>query len=142
MVNIEVGTLQFQLSPYEREIAEEDLTDDSIITFIEYKLPVLTTQYSTTFTVPELIDLKRELQSLYESVLKQTPHSDIVFDSLEHNFSLQIRQVGLHDIAEINIVMKPEDNADSVKITDTFYLDQSYFPALLSGIDEMINWPE
>lgn len=140
MIDIEVGILKFQLSPYEREHAEEDLSDDSIKTFVGYKLPVLTTQYSTAFTVPELIELKKEIQSFYEGLIKQEPRPDIFFDSLERHFSLQFRQVSHHDIAEVNIVMKPEDNADSVKVTDTFYLDQSYFPALLSGLDEMINW--
>ncbi|CAI1592967.1 MULTISPECIES: hypothetical protein [Serratia] len=140
MIDINVGTLEFRLSSYEREYTEEDLSDDWIKTFVEYKLPVLTIQYSTAFTVSELINLKDELQSLYESLIEQKPHSDIFFDSLERHFSLQIRQVGHHDAAEVNIMMKPEDNADSVKVTDTFYLDQSYFPALLSGLDEMINW--
>ncbi|EAC0924012.1 hypothetical protein EGM30_01360 [Salmonella enterica subsp. enterica] len=140
MIDIEVGILKFQLSPYEREYAEDDLSDDSIKTFVEYKLPVLTTQYSTAFTVSELIDLKKEIQSFYEGLIKQEPRPDIFFDSLERHFSLQFRQVGHHDTAEVNIVMKPEDNAESVKVTDTFYLDQSYFPALLSGLDEMINW--
>lgn len=140
MVDIEVGILRLQLSPYEREYAEEDLTDDSIKTYVEYKLPVLTTQYSTTLVVPDLIELKKEIQSFYKNLVMKKPHSDIFFNSLERHFSLQIRQIGHHDTAEINIVMKPEDNADSVIVTDTFYIDQSYFPALLSGLDEMINW--
>ena len=140
MIDISVGTLKFQLSPYEREFAEDELSDDWIKTFVEYKLPVLTAQYNTAFTVTELIDLRRKFQSFYDSLVKQKTHSDISFDSLERHFSLQVSQVGHHDTAEITIMMKPEDNADSVKIIDTFYLDQSYFHALLAGLDEMINW--
>ncbi|EFI9501310.1 hypothetical protein A8C96_000348 [Escherichia coli] len=128
------------MSPYERDYAEDDLSDDSIKTFVQYDLPVLTAKYCTSFTVPELIDLKEKIQSFYEGIIKLEPHPDILFDSLERHFSLHIRQVGRHDTAEVNIAMKPEDNADSVIVTDTFYLDQSYFPGLLSGLDEMINW--
>lgn len=118
----------------------DELSSDWIKTFVEYKLPVSSTPYITAFTVNELIELRRQVKSLYECLVKQKPHSGISFESLERHFSLQVNQVGHHDVAEINIMMKPEDNADSVKITDTFYLDQSYFPAFLSGLDEMINW--
>ncbi|WP_241647219.1 WapI family immunity protein [Rosenbergiella metrosideri] len=140
MIDINVGVLKFQLSPYEREYSEDGLFSDWIKTFVEYKLPVLTIQYSTAFTVVELVDLKEQFCSLYDCLVKQQPHSGISFDSLERHFSLQVNQVGHHNVAEISIMMKPEDNAESVKVTDTFYLDQSYFPSLLSGLDQMINW--
>ncbi|QKJ87116.1 hypothetical protein PMPD1_2170 [Paramixta manurensis] len=140
MIDIAVGTLKFQLSPYERESSQEELSEDWIKTFVEYELPELSIQYSTAFSISELIDLKSEFHSLYESLITQKPHPGFYFDSVERHFSLQVKQVGHLDVAEVNIMMKPEDSADSVKITDTFYLDQSYFPALLSGLDEMINW--
>lgn len=140
MIDINVGTLKFQLSPYEREYGEEDLFDDWIKTFVEYKLPELTVQYSAAFTVSELVDLKNKIKALYEDLLKQEPHSDISFESIERHISLQIRQVGHLDSAEVNIVLRPENSAESVKVIDTFYLDQSYFPGLLAGLDEMINW--
>ncbi len=39
------------------------------------------------------------------------------------------------------MVLRPEDHADSVTLTDFFGLDESDFPAILSGLDEIINWP-
>lgn len=140
MIDLTIGTLKFQLSPYERVPEPDDASYDWIKTFIEYKLPGLSVQYSTEFTVYELKELRGELQSLYEYLLSQKPHADIIFDSLERHFSLHIEQSAHRDIANVNIMMKPEDHADSVKVTDSFCLDQSYFPALLSGLDEMINW--
>ncbi|MCL9667586.1 hypothetical protein L2C91_04235 [Rosenbergiella epipactidis] len=140
MVDINVGVLRFQLSPYEREYAEDGSSSDWIKTFVEYKLPVLATQYSTAFTVSELVDLRKGIESLYDHLVERKPHPNISFESLERHFSLKINQVGRYDVAEINIIMKPEDNAESVTVTDTFYLDQSYFPALLLGLDKIIFW--
>ena len=140
MVDINVGVLRFQLSPYEREYAEDGPSSDWIKTFVEYKLPVLATQYSTAFTVSELVDLRKGIESLYNYLVERKPHPNISFESLERHFSLKINQVGRYDVAEIYIMMKPEDNAESVTVTDIFYLDQSYFPALLLGLDKMIFW--
>ncbi|HDJ1439189.1 TPA: hypothetical protein PPN70_001605 [Serratia rubidaea] len=140
MINITVEKLSLQLSPYERESEPDNDSYIWIKTFIEYKLPGLAVQYSTAFTVWELRTFRERLALLYAHLVIQEPHTEVVFDSLENHFNLHIAQVGHNDIVEVNIAMRPEDHADSAKVTDTFYLDQSYFPALLSGLDKMINW--
>ncbi|MBL7636478.1 WapI family immunity protein [Atlantibacter hermannii] len=141
MIDISVGRLSFQLSPFERVSSEQGRLTEWINVFVEYRLPELTTQFSTTFMICELIELKKQLQSLYASLLGLKPHPDIFFHSGNHHLILHIKQVGHHEIASINIMMKPEKHADSIVIKDCFGIDQSYFPMLLSGLDEMINWP-
>ncbi|UIA86306.1 hypothetical protein LU631_14885 [Erwinia tracheiphila] len=55
---------------------------------------------------------------------------------------LEFHKTEFGEAVVVNLLLRPEDNADSAEVKDFFCIDESYFPALLSGLDEMINWPE
>ncbi|MDF7680968.1 hypothetical protein PT300_10405 [Enterobacteriaceae bacterium ESL0689] len=137
MIDIEVGVLKFQLTPYEREC---DLDyDDWIHVWIEFFLPELKTAFNTAFTSWELSELKNGIANIYQSMISSSQSSPANFDSMERRVCISLRKVHPEHV-EVNLVLRPEDHADSVIVTDIFYLDQSYFPALLSGLNEIINW--
>ncbi|SCC38892.1 WapI family immunity protein [Kosakonia oryziphila] len=137
MIELICGTRRLRLTPYERECNPDD--DDWINVWIEFFLPELQTEFKTAFTVYELSQLKHGVENIYQSMISSTESSPVNFESLENRINISFRKIH-PDHVEVNLTLRPEEHADSVKVTDTFYLDQSYFPALLSGLDEMINW--
>ncbi|WP_318372523.1 hypothetical protein [Enterobacter sp.] len=139
MIELICGTRQLKLTPYERESNPDD--DDWINVWIEFFLPELQTEFKTAFTVYELLQLKNGIANIYQSMISSSESSTVNFASLENRINISFSRMHPEHV-EVNLVLRPEEHADSVKVTDTFYLDQSYFPALLSGLNEMINWPK
>lgn len=137
MIELICGVRQLTLAPYARESNPDD--DDWINVWIEFSVPELKTQFKTAFTVYELIQLKNEITNIYQSIISSGESPPVNFVSLENRVNLSFMKNHPEHV-EVNLVLRPEDHADSVKVTDTFYLDQSYFPLLLTGLDEMINW--
>lgn len=137
MIELICGTRQLKLTPYERESNPDD--DDWINVWIEFLLPELQTEFKTAFTVYELSQLKNGIANIYQSMISSSESSTVNFASLENRINISFSRMHPEHV-EVNLVLRPEEHADSVKVTDRFYLDQSYFPALLSGLDEMINW--
>ncbi len=41
---------------------------------------------------------------------------------------------------EVRLVLRLAEHAESIQVMDTFNLDQSYLPILLTGLKEMIEW--
>lgn len=140
MIDIASGVRQFKLMPYERLPTPEEPLYDWINVWVEFSLPVLNTKFSTSFTIVELKRLKEQLQTLYDSLITQQKNPDVIFDSREGQVKLIFNKTEFGEVVAINLTLRPEDNADSVEIKDFFGIDESYFPALLSGLDEMINW--
>lgn len=105
---------------------------------MEYVLPQLQTQFKASFNVGELVDLKSQLESLYNSLQDIEKHRDIIFYSTENQVNLRFIQA-LPNHVRVEITLRSESPADSVIVTDSFGIDESYFPALLCGLDEMIN---
>lgn len=139
MIEITSSSMTFRLSPYERENTPEAAAYDWIGTYVEYALPQLQTQFKASFNVGELQKLKCQLESLYNSLLNGQKHRNIVFDSTENQVNLRFIQA-LPNHVSVELTLRPEGPADSVVVIDSLGIDESYFPALLSGLDEMINW--
>lgn len=139
MIEITSSSTTFRLSPYERENTPEAPAYDWIGTYVEYALPQLQTQFKASFNVGELQKLKCQLESLYNSLLNGQKHRNIVFDSTENQVNLRFIQE-LPNHVSVELTLRPESPADSVVVIDSLGIDESYFPALLSGLDEMINW--
>lgn len=137
MIELICGARQLKLTPYERECNPDD--DDWINVWIEFLVPELQTEFKTAFTVYELSQLKNGIANIYQSMISSSESSPVNFDSLENRINIHFRKIHPEQV-EVNLVLRPEEHADSVKVIDTFYLDQSYFPTLLSGLEEMINW--
>ncbi|ORM57820.1 hypothetical protein PRCB_04075 [Pantoea rodasii] len=139
MIEIVSGARILRLSPFERENTPDTPEYDWINTYIEYQLPELKTQFQASFTAGELADLKSDLSAMYQCLLDETDHQDIVFESMENQLNIHFINI-LHGSVAIELTLRPENSAESVIVKDSFGIDQSYFPALLSGLDEMIHW--
>ncbi|MDU3078529.1 MAG: hypothetical protein E7B29_19925, partial [Mixta calida] len=64
---------------------------------------------------------------------------EVIFYSTENQLNLRFFPMSGNSVA-VDLILRPENPAESVIVKDSFGIDQSYFPALLSGLDEMINW--
>ena len=140
MVNINSGSRHLRLTPYERIEEPEEPSFDWINVWVEFSIPELKTEFKTAFTVSELKILKKELENLYQSLKAQRKNPNVLFNSLEKQVILNFRKPKFGDHIGIDLLIRPEDHADSVILKDFFGIDESYFPALLSGLDAMINW--
>lgn len=140
MINFSVGTLTLCITPWERVVPLDNLSESWVKSYVEYTLPGVKIQYTIELTIDEMMILRDALQRFYDNISTQKTCSDINFSSMEKYFRLSFSQVENREIAEVNILMLPERHADSVKVADTFYLDQSYFPIIISGLTEIINW--
>ncbi|MBT0724972.1 hypothetical protein HH682_11175 [Rosenbergiella sp. S61] len=137
MIELICGTRTLKITPYERETNPDN--DDWINLWIEFSIPELKTQFKTALTVYEIMELKSGIANIYQSMISISEISPVILDSLERKMNLSFIKNHPEQV-EVNLLLRPEDHAESVRVSDTFYLDQSYFPALLSGLDEMINW--
>lgn len=140
MIEIFSGTRTLRISPFARENTPEAPPYDRITTYIEYQLPELKTQYQTSFLAGELIDLKESLRALHTSLINNNAHPGIIFDSTENQLNIHFLPVTSGGAVGLELTLRPENPAESVVVTDYFGIDESYFPALLAGLDEMINW--
>lgn len=139
MIEIVSGSRTLRLSPFERQNTPDAPAYDWISTYVEYQLPELKTQYQASFCAGELIDFRKNIASLYQGLIDGSKLPDVVFDSTENQLNLRFIPVPYNSIV-VELTLRPENPAESVIIKDSFGIDQSYFPALLSGLDEMINW--
>ncbi|MFZ4831823.1 WapI family immunity protein [Rouxiella sp. Mn2063] len=141
MIEIVSGARTLRISPFERQNTPDAPAYDWIRTYVEYHLPELKTQYQAAFNVGELEDLQAGLKSLYKSLTDKTKHPDVIFNSTENQLNLRFSQIHEGDFITVEMMLRPENPAESVIVTDHFGIDESYFPALLSGLNEIINWP-
>jgi hypothetical protein len=140
MLNIQIGVLVLRMTALDRSKDESDLYQ-WIETYIEYRVPSVNVEYSMLFTQDEIEELYGDLRYFFQSLKNQETVDQVSFTPLEKLLSMDFRQVGHKDIAECRITMRPEANADSLTVTDTFYLDQSYFDSVLSGLKAIANFP-
>ena len=142
MIELISGNKTLRISAFERENTPDVPAYDWINSYIEFTLPELKTQYTTAFNVGELTELKKQINSLYLALLNGDKHENIIFDSAENQLNIRFIKMDDDENVAVDITLRPENPADSVIVKDTFVIDQSYFPAFMSGLDEMINWPE
>ena len=140
MLNLEIGTLTLRITALDTSEDESD-PYQWIETYIEYRVPSVNVEYSMLFTKDEIEELYGDLKCFFQSLKNQETVDQVSFTPLEKFLSMDFRQVGHRDIAECRITLRPEANADSLTVTDTFYLDQSYFDSVLSGLKAIANFP-
>lgn len=139
MIEIVSGSRILRLSPFERQNTPDAPKYDWIRTYVEYQLPELQTQYQPSFCVGELTDFRRNMVSFYRGLIDGSRPPEVIFKSTENQLNLHFVPMPGNSVA-VDLTLRPENPAESVIVKDSFGIDQSYFPALLSGLDEMINW--
>lgn len=141
MIDILSGNRIFKLLPYQRIPEPKAPSYDRIMVWVEFSVPVLKTAFEAEFGAGELAKLRSELISLYQSLKTRTKHDDVIFSNLSKQVLITFHQSSESDTVGVDLVLRPEDHADSVTLSDFFCLDESYFPAIISGLNEMVNWP-
>ncbi|MDF7648231.1 hypothetical protein F3J38_18110 [Pantoea sp. Acro-805] len=140
MIDIQSGTLHLKLTPYERIPEPEEAAYDRIMVWVEFSVPSLKTEFRAEFAAGQLEIFRDDLKKLHQSLIFQQKNSDVVLSCLFKQVELTFMQSDSGNAVGVNMVLRPEDHADSVMLTDFFGLDESYFPAILFGLDEIINW--
>ncbi|MBU3891381.1 hypothetical protein KH388_01455 [Serratia rubidaea] len=130
-----------RVTPFERENTPDIPQYDWIQTCVEYELPELKAQYQASFNVGELNILKNKLTELHINLVNGGKAQEVVFDSTENQLNLIFTPSPSGQGVLLTLTLRPENPAESVVISDSLGMDESYFPALISGLDEIINWP-
>ncbi|MDC6111101.1 hypothetical protein [Serratia rubidaea] len=130
-----------RVTPFERENTPDIPQYDWIRTYVEYELPELKAQYQASFNVGELNILKNRLTELHINLVNGGKAQEVVFDSTENQLNLIFTPSSSGRGVLLTLTLRPENPAESVVISDNLGMDESYFPAFISGLDEIINWP-
>ncbi|MCJ7926317.1 MAG: hypothetical protein MUW55_10360 [Pantoea vagans] len=134
----------FVISPFERiPDNEADPTGhlwDWIQSWIEFSVSGVKVQFQTEFTIGELKILKDEFAANYQAIIAQRELKPFIFRSERGQLNMVIRKVTGKDGVIVEFDIRPEAHADSVQVKGGFGLDESYFPAILNRLDEMIQW--
>ncbi|WP_292992304.1 hypothetical protein [Pantoea sp.] len=145
MFDIRDEEFVFAVSPFERVVNNEIDPDnhhwDWIKSFVEFSVTGVKIQYQTEFTVGELKQLKEQFSAHYQTVVAQLEVQPFEFRSDLNQLNMLLRKVNGDDVVVIEYVLRPESHADSVQVKGEFVIDESYFPGILSRLDEMIEWP-
>ncbi len=139
MPEIISGSRTLRITPFERQDTPEAPAYDWISAWVEYYLSELKTQYQASFCIGELINFRSDIAALYQTLISGGKPDEVVFDSTENQLNMHFIPVVNNGVA-VAITLRPENPAESVIVKDSFGIDETYFPALLSGLDEMINW--
>jgi len=145
MFNIRDEEFVFAVSPFERVVDNEVDPDnphwDWIKSFVDFSVTGVKIQYQTEFTVGELKQLKEQFSALYQAVVAQLEIQPFEFRSNLNQLNMLLRKLKGDDVVVIEYVLRPESHADSVQVKGGFVIDESYFPGILSRLEEMIEWP-
>lgn len=140
MIEIISDRKVLRITPFERENTPEAPAYDWIQTYVEYELPELKAQYKAAFNVGELRALKDKHKNLHANLVNGVKAQEVVFDSTENQLNLIFSPSSVGRGVLLTLTLRPENPAESVVVNDSLGLDESYFPALLLGLDEIINW--
>ncbi|MCK1069423.1 hypothetical protein OCJ35_02930 [Pluralibacter gergoviae] len=129
-----------RVTPFQRANTPGIPDYDWIQTYVEYVIPELKAQYQASLNVGELNIPKNKLTELHTDLVNGGAAREVVFDSTENQLNLIFSPLS-SGCSLLTLTLRPENPAESVVVSDSLVMDESYFPALLSGISEIINWP-
>lgn len=140
MIEIISDRKSLRVTPFERDNMPDIPEYDWIHTYVEYELPELKTQYRASFNVGELNALKDKLRELHRSLVNDGKVREVIFDSTENQLNMVFSPSLTGRGVLLTLALRPENPAESVVVSDTLGIDESYFPAILSGLDEILHW--
>ncbi|MEX9251227.1 WapI family immunity protein [Pseudenterobacter timonensis] len=140
MIEIISDRKSLRVTPFERDNTPDIPEYDWIQTYVEYELPELKTQYRASFNVGELNALKDKLKELHGSLVNDGKAREVIFDSTENQLNMVFSPSLTGRGVLLTLTLRPENPAESVVVSDTLGIDESYFPAILSGLDEILHW--
>lgn len=138
MIDITSGTRHLKLTPYERLTEPEEPAYSRIMVWIEFSVPALKTEFAAEFFVGQLQQSRNDMYDFYQAIKNGMKLKDINLTSAFDEIALKFHHAHFAGTVGVSMVLKPENNADSITLEDSFDIDESYFPGLLSGLDDMI----
>lgn len=140
MIDITSGTRHLKLTPYERLSEPEEPDYSRIMVWVEFSVPGLKTEFAAEFFVGQLEQFRKEVHGFQQALKNGIKFKDIDLSSAFEQVTLKFHQLHFAGAVGVSMVLKPEDHADSVTLEDSFDIDESYFPELLLGLEEIISW--
>ncbi|WP_313107027.1 hypothetical protein [Pseudescherichia vulneris] len=140
MIDITSGIRHFKLTPYERLTEPEEPAYSRIMVWVEFSVPALKTEFAAEFFVGQLEQSRKTMYDFYQAIKNGMKFKDINLTSVFDQVALKFHQAHFAETVGVSMVLKPENHADSITLEDSFDIDESYFPGLLSGLDDIISW--
>lgn len=140
MIDITSGTRHLKLTPYERLTESEELAYSRIMVWVEFSVPALKTEFAAEFFVGQLEQSRKAMCDFYQAIKNGMKFKDINLTSAFDQVALKFHQAHFAGTVGVSMVLKPENHADSITLEDSFDIDESYFPDLLSGLDDILSW--
>ena len=140
MIDITSGDRHLKLTPYERLTEPEEPAYSRIMVWVEFSIPALKTEFAAEFFVGQLEQFRNDAHGFHQALKTRTKFKDINLTSAFEQVMLKLHQAHFAGAVGVSMVLKPENHADSITLDDSFDIDESYFPDLLSGLDDIISW--
>lgn len=140
MIDILSGTRRLILTPYERISEPEEPDYDRIMVWVQFSIPLLKTEFSAEFSAGQLKQAKDATNLLYQAIREGKTGSDAELTSLFNQVDMKFHQSDFGGAVGVSLILRPENHADSVTLTDFFGIDESYFPEFISGIAAIMTW--
>ncbi len=80
------------------------------------------------------------MYGFHQAIKNGMKFKDINLTSAFDEVALNFHQAHFAGTVGVRMVLKPENHADSITLEDSFNIDESYFPGLLSGLGDIISW--
>lgn len=140
MIDITSGDRHLKLTPYERLTEPEEPAYSRIMVWVEFSIPALKTEFAAEFFVGQLEQFRNDTLDFHQALKTGAKFKDINLTSAFEQVVLKFHQAHFTGAVGVSMVLKPENHADSITLDDSFDIDESYFPDLLSGLDDIISW--
>lgn len=140
MIDITSGDRHLKLTPYERVSEPEIPAYSRIMVWVEFSIPALKTEFAAEFFVGQLEQFRNDTQGFYQALKNGGKVKDINLTSAFEQVVLKLHQAHFAGAVGVSMELKPENHAESITLEGSLDIDESYFPDLLSGLDDIISW--
>ncbi|MDU5453330.1 MAG: hypothetical protein E6095_07310 [Pseudescherichia vulneris] len=140
MIDITSGTRHLKLTPYERLTEPQAPAYSRIMVWVEFSVPALKTEFAAEFFVGQLQQSRNDMYGFHQAIKNGMKSKDINLISAFDQVALKFHHAYFAGTVGVSLVLKPENHADSITLEGSFDIDESYFPDMLSGLDDIISW--
>jgi len=138
MFEIKNGDTLFRLSFIERIEEPEEPLEDAIMCWLEINGCSISVQYQCELTPYDLKSLKDKITHFYSALNKTGRPKPVSFAPRVPAFTCGLNTLQGSDYVEFTFSATP-DVYEGWKLTGSITIDQSYFPALIQGIESILT---
>ncbi|WP_227509347.1 hypothetical protein [Klebsiella aerogenes] len=140
MIDIISGDRHLKLTPYERVTEPEIPSYSRIMVWVEFSIPALKTEFAAEFFVGQLEQFRNDTQNFHQALKNGGESKDINLTSAFEQVVLKFHQAHFAGAVGVSMELKPENHAESITLEGSLDIDESYFPDLISGLDDIFSW--